>query len=77
MRVTMCSFYLSDVYYRHNYLLKSRQKLHLFSDIYFCMDIMMGMHKEDFSAACFGSAWSRATNRKADTSIERARQSKW
>ena len=38
---------------------------------------MMGMVREDFLTTYFGSTWSRATNRKADTSTERACQSKW
>ena len=54
-----------------------RQKLRLFSDIYFCMDIMMGMVREDILTTYFGSTWSRATNRKVDTSAERGCQSKW
>ena len=40
------------------------QKLRLFSDIYFCMDIMTGMVKEDISTTYFGSTWSRAMNKK-------------
>ena len=73
----MCSFYIYDVYDRHNYLLNFRQKLRLFSDIYYCMDIMMGMVREDILTTYFGSTWSRATNRIADTSAERGCQSKW
>ena len=53
------------------------QKLHLFSDICFCMDIMMGMVRKDNLTTYFGSTWSRATTRIADTSTERACQSKW
>ena len=68
----MCSFDFYDVYDGHNYFLNFRQKLHLFLDIYFCMDIMMRMVREDTVTAYFGSTWSRATNRKADTSTERA-----
>ena len=73
----MCSFYIYDVYDRCNYLLNFRQKLRLFSDIYFCMDIMMGMVREDILTTYFGSTWSRKTNRIADTSAERGCQSKW
>ena len=73
----MCSFYIYDVYDRHSYLLNFRQKLRLFSDIYFRMDIMMGMVREDFLTTYFGSTWSRAMNRIADTSAERGCQSKW
>ena len=40
------------------------------------MDIMTGMVKEDILATYFGSTWSHATNRKADTSTERDCQSK-
>ena len=54
-----------------------RQKLHLFSDIYFCMDIMMGMVREDNITTYLGRSWSCATSRIADTSIERSWQSKW
>ena len=54
-----------------------RQKLRLFSDICFCMHIMMGMVREDILTTYFGSTWSRATNRIADTSAERGCQSKW
>ena len=53
------------------------QKLRLFSDICFCMDIMIGMVREDILTIYFGSIWSHATNRKADTSAERGCQSKW
>ena len=41
------------------------------------MDIMMGMVRESILTANFGSTWSCATNRKADTSAERCCQSKW
>ena len=54
-----------------------RQKLHLFSEIYFCMDIMMGMVRGDNLTTYFGSNYSRALNKIADTSIERTCQSKW
>ena len=73
----MCSFYIYDAWDRHNYLFKFRQKLRLFLDIYLCMDIMMGMVREDILTTYFGSTWSHATNRKADTSAERGCQSKW
>ena len=35
----------------------------------------MGIVKEDILIAYFGSTWSRAMNRKADTSAERGCQS--
>ena len=73
----MCSFHIYAVYDRHNYLLNFKQKLRLFSDIFFCMNIMMGMVREDILTTYFGITWSRATNRKADTSAERGCQSKW
>ena len=63
-----------DVFDRHNWLLDFRQKLHLFSDIYFCIDIMMEMVREDTLTTLYGSTWWRATNRNADTSTERVRQ---
>ena len=37
---------------------------------------MMGIVKEDILIAYFGSTWSRAMNRTADTSAERGCQSK-
>ena len=37
----------------------------------------MGMVREDILTTYLGSTWSRATNRKADTSAERGCQSKW
>ena len=37
----------------------------------------MGMVWEDDLTTLFGSTWSRATNRIADTPTERACQSKW
>ena len=37
---------------------------------------MMGMVKEDMITTNFGSTWSFATNKIADTSTERACQSK-
>ena len=73
----MCSFYFYDVQDRHNHLSNFRQKLPLFLDIFFSMDIMMGMVKEDNLTTYFGSTWSRVTNKKADTSTERGCQSKW
>ena len=48
-----------------------------FSDIYSCMDITMRMVREDILTTYFWSTWSRATNRIAHTSTERACQSKW
>ena len=51
----MCSFYFYDVYDRHNWLSNFTQKLRLFLDIYLCMDIMMGIVKEDILIAYFGS----------------------
>ena len=56
LRVIMCSFYIYDDYDRHNYLLNFGQKLRLFSDIYFCMDIMTGMVREDILTNYFGSS---------------------
>ena len=53
------------------------QKLRLFSDIYFCMDITRGMVREDVLTTYFGSTWSCATNKIADKSAERGCQSKW
>ena len=41
------------------------------------MGIMMGMLREDILTTYFGRTWSRAMNRKADTSAERGCQSKW
>ena len=75
-RLMVCSFYIYDVYDRHNFLLNLRQKLRLFSDISFCMDIMMGMVTEDILTTFFGSTWSRAKKKVADTSTEKACQSK-
>ena len=46
-------------------------------DTFFRMDIMVRMVREDISTTYFGSTWSRATNRIADTSAERGYQSKW
>ena len=43
----------------------------------FCMDIMMGVVREDSLPNYFGSTWSRATNTEAHASTERACQSKW
>ena len=45
--VVPCSLKFYNIYGRHEQLLNFRQKLHLFSDIYFCMDIMMGIVRED------------------------------
>ena len=53
------------------------QKLRLLSDIYFFMDSMMEMVREDILTPYFGSTWSCATNKIADTSAERGCQSKW
>ena len=72
-----CSIYFSDVYEKHNYLLNFGQKLHLFLDVYFRMDIIKGTVREDVLNTYFRSTQSRVTNRKADTSTERACQSKW
>ena len=47
------------------------QYLQLFSDVYICMDIMMGLVKEDILTTPSGSFWSRATNKIADTPIQR------
>ena len=73
----MCSFQFYDVNDRRYKLMNFRQKLRLFSDIYFCMHFMTGMVREDFLTTYFGSTWSRPTNRIADTSAERGCQSKW
>ena len=51
-------------------------KNYTFFETFFWMDIMMAMVREDVLTTFFGSTWSRATNRKADTSTERACQSK-
>ena len=40
-------FSFFDVYDGRNELLNFTQKFYLFSDIYFCMDIMMGVVRED------------------------------
>ena len=53
------------------------QSLSIFPDIIFCMDFMVGMVKEDILTNHFGSTWSHATDRAADTSTERAYQSRW
>ena len=52
-------------------------KNYAFLYIYFCVDIMTAMVKEDILTIYFGSTWSRPTNRIADTSTERGCQSKW
>ena len=55
---TTCNYVLIlfyDLYDRHNYFLNFGQKLRLFSDIYFSMDIMTGMVKEDNLTIYFGS----------------------
>ena len=49
----MCLLIFYDVYDGPNYLLNFRQKLHLFLDIYFCMDIMMGIVRQDILIAYF------------------------
>ena len=51
----MWSFCFWDFYDKHNYSFNFRQKLHLFSDIYVCMDITMAMVREDKLATYFGS----------------------
>ena len=38
---------------------------------------MMGMVRKNILTTFFGSTWSRATNKKADTSTERSCQLKW
>ena len=70
-------FYFYDVYDGHNQSFNFRQKIHLFLDLYFCMDFLRGMVSEDILTTYFGSTWSRATNWNAETSTERACQSKW
>ena len=52
------------------------QKLRLFSDIYSCMDIMMGLVREDTLITSVGSTWPGKTNWIADTAAERTCQSK-
>ena len=69
-------FHFKDVYDRSNYLLNFRQKLRLFLDIYFCIDCMIEMAREDNLTTHFRSTWSRATNKIAYTSTERGCQSK-
>ena len=49
----MCSFYTPEIYDRHDQLLNFPQKLQLFSVIYYCMDIIMGMIKQDVLIAYF------------------------
>ena len=73
----MCSLQFHDIYARCNYFLNYREKLRLFLDIYFCMDIMTAMVREDILTTYSGSTWSRATNRIANTSTEKGCQSKW
>ena len=46
--------------------MKLRQKLPLFPYIFFCMNILLGMVKEDILTTYFGSNWSRVTNRIAE-----------
>ena len=72
----MYSFYNYDVYERHNYLMNFRQNLRLFLGIYFCMDFMMGMVRENTVSSCFGISWSRATNKIDDATTQRGCQSK-
>ena len=76
-RVMMCSVCIYNDYDRHNSLLSFKQKLHLFPDIYFSMDIMIDIVREDNITTYFESTWSRAMNRIADTSTERSCQSEW
>ena len=52
-------------------------KTFLFFYIFFRMNVMMEMVREDNLTTYFGSTWSRARNKKADTSTERGCQSKW
>ena len=63
----MCFFFIYDAWDRHNYLMNFRRNLRLFSDICFCMDIKTGMVREDILTTYFGSTWSRATNKIAET----------
>ena len=53
------------------------QNFCLFSDINFCMDIMTEMVSEEILTTYFGSTWSRATGKIADTSTEAGCQSNW
>ena len=47
--------FFHDVYVRHNYLFNFRQKVQVFSDLYFCIDVMMEMGREDNLTTYFGS----------------------
>ena len=51
----MKCFFIPDVHGRHNYLSNFRQKLPLFPRLYFCMDNMIGMVKDDGLTNHFGS----------------------
>ena len=66
----MCSICTPGVDDAHNYLKKFRQKLHLSSDIWFFINIMTGMDRNDILFALSGSIWSCITIRKNDTSTE-------
>ena len=50
----MCSFPTNDVYDRHIQSLNYTQQLILFSDIYLCVDIMLGLVKENSLTTPFG-----------------------
>ena len=54
----MWSFYTTDVYDIHIYLLNYTQELHFYSDIYICIDMMMGMVREDILFTVFENAYS-------------------
>ena len=72
----MCSFRFYDVYDRHKWFLICYYKTTVFfSEINFCMNIMMGMVTEDTLINYSGMAWSHARIRIADTSTETACQS--
>ena len=75
MRVKVCSSDIYDVYDRRNSLLNFTQKFSFFY-IFFRMNVMMEMVREDNLTTYFGSTWSRARNKIADTSTERGCQSK-
>ena len=57
-------FFNPDVYEWHNYLLNFWQKVHIFSNNWFRIDIMIRMARKDLLIAHFGIARSRVTNKK-------------
>ena len=68
-------FHTPNVY--DSYFLIATQKLHLSSDIYYCMNIMIGIIKEDKLTFHFGCTWLRGTNKRADMSTETICRSKF